>query len=81
MVDLPLPDLRAAEVLGALRRAGVPAVAISGAYRGPQAAGEALRAGAADFFEKPFPALSLMSRLARLMGADAPRPARGRPTR
>jgi len=72
VVDLPLPDLRAAEVLGALRRAGVPAVAISGTYRGPQAAGEALRAGASDFFEKPFPALSLLSRLARLMGTALP---------
>ena len=72
VVDLPLPDLRAAEVLGGLRRAGVPAVAVSGAYRGPQAAGEALRAGAADFFEKPFSALTLMSRLARLMGTALP---------
>jgi CheY-like chemotaxis protein len=72
VLDLPLPDVRGSEVLHALRRAGVPAVAISGTFRGPAAAGEVLRAGAADFFEKPFPALALMSRVARLMGEALP---------
>jgi CheY-like chemotaxis protein len=72
VLDLPLPDVRGSEVLGALKRAGVPVVAISGAFRGPRAAGEVLRAGAADFFEKPFPVLALMSRLARLMGQALP---------
>ncbi|MBK9517496.1 MAG: response regulator [Anaeromyxobacter sp.] len=72
VLDLPLPDVRGSEVLAALRRAGVPVVAISGAFRGPQAAGEVLRAGAADFFEKPFPVLALMARVARLMGEALP---------
>jgi len=72
VLDLPLPDLRSSELLQALRRANVPAVAVSGVYRGPQAAGEILRAGAADFFEKPFPALTVMARLAQLMGAALP---------
>lgn len=72
VLDLPLPDVRGSEVLAALRRAGVPVVAISGTFRGPRAAGEVLRAGAADFFEKPFPVLALMARLARLMGAALP---------
>jgi hypothetical protein len=64
--------VRGGEVLAALKRAGVPVVAISGAFRGPRAAGEVLRAGAADFFEKPFPVLALMARLARLMGQALP---------
>jgi hypothetical protein len=72
VLDLPLPDVRGSEVLAALKRAGVPVVAISGAFRGPRAAGEVLRAGAADFFEKPFPVLALMARLARLMGEALP---------
>ncbi len=72
VLDLPLPDVRGSEVLAALKRAGVPVVAISGAFRGPRAAGEVLRAGAADFFEKPFPVLALMARLARLMGTALP---------
>jgi CheY-like chemotaxis protein len=72
VLDLPLPDLRSSELLAALRQAGVPAVAVSGTFRGPRAAGEILRAGAADFFEKPFPALAVMGRLARLMGEALP---------
>jgi CheY-like chemotaxis protein len=72
VLDVPLPDLRGSELLQALRRAGVPVVAVSGAYRGARAAGELLRAGAADFFEKPFSALAVMARLARLMGEALP---------
>jgi len=72
VLDLPLPDLRGSEVLQALRRAGVPVVALSGVARGPRAAAEVLRAGAAEFYEKPFPVLALMSRLARLMGLALP---------
>lgn len=72
VLDLPLPDVRGSTVLGALKAAGVPVVALSGVHRGPGAAGEVLRAGAADFFEKPFPVLALMARLARLMGQALP---------
>jgi len=72
IIDLPLADVRGREVLGAMREAGIPAIAISGAFRGPRAAGEVLRLGAADFFEKPFPVLTLMARAARLMGSALP---------
>ena len=72
VVDLPLADVRGGEVIGAMREAGVPVIAISGTFRGPQAAGEVLRLGAADYFEKPFPVLALMARAARLMGTALP---------
>jgi CheY-like chemotaxis protein len=72
IVDLPLSDVRGREVIGAMREAGVPVIGISGAFRGPSAAGEVLRLGAADYFEKPFPVLALMARAARLMGAALP---------
>ncbi len=72
IIDLPLADVRGREVLAAMREAGVPVIAISGAFRGPSAAGEVLRLGAADFFEKPFPVLALMARAARLMGSALP---------
>jgi hypothetical protein len=45
---------------------------VSGVFRGSGAAGEVLRLGAADFFEKPFPVLQVMNRLARLMGEALP---------
>lgn len=70
IIDLPLADVRGREVIGALRGAGVPVIAISGVFRGPRAAGEVLRLGAADFFEKPFQVLSLMASAAHLMGAS-----------
>jgi CheY-like chemotaxis protein len=72
IIDLPLPDVRGAEVLRAVRGAGIPMVVVSGSFRGPQAAGEVLRAGAAEFYEKPFPILSIMGRLAQLMGQALP---------
>jgi CheY-like chemotaxis protein len=72
IIDLPLADVRGREVIGAMRDAGVPVIGLSGTFRGPQAAGEVLRLGAADFFEKPFPVLALMARAARLMGAALP---------
>jgi CheY-like chemotaxis protein len=72
IIDLPLADVRGREVIGAMRGAGVPVIAISGVFRGPRAAGEVLRLGAADFFEKPFQVLSLMASAAHLMGASLP---------
>jgi CheY-like chemotaxis protein len=72
IVDLPVSDLGGGELIGAARASGVPVIGISGVARGPQAAGEVLRLGAADFFEKPFPVLTLMARAARLMGAALP---------
>ena len=73
VVDLPLADLRAGELLSAMGRAGVPAVALSGVYKGPRYADEVARLGAAAFFEKPFAADALVAALARLMGAEVAR--------
>jgi len=75
VVDLPLADVRGSEVLSALRRAGVPAVVVSGVYRGPRCAEEVVRLGAAAFFEKPFVVEDLVDAVARLVGAALPAPA------
>ncbi|WP_375744344.1 response regulator [Corallococcus interemptor] len=55
LVDLLLPDIRGSEVLGALRAHGIPAIAVSGVYKGDRFAQEAMKVhGACAFFEKPF---------------------------
>jgi CheY-like chemotaxis protein len=72
VLDLPLPDVRGSEVLAALGRANVPAVAVSGVYRGPRAAEEVRRLGACDFFEKPFPVDALAAAVARALGVPVP---------
>jgi CheY-like chemotaxis protein len=72
ILDLPLADVRGREVIRAIRDAGVSVIGLSGVYRGPRAAGEVLRLGAVDFFEKPFPVLALMASAARLMGVALP---------
>lgn len=55
LVDLLLPDIRGSEVLGALRAHGIPAIAVSGVYKGDRFAVEATQVhGARAFFEKPF---------------------------
>jgi len=72
MLDLPLADVRGSEVLAALTAANVPAVAVSGVYRGPRAAAEVRRLGAFDFFEKPFAVEALVASVARSLGAPAP---------
>ncbi len=71
VLDLPLPDVRGSDVLAALARARVPAVAVSGVYRGPRAAEEVRRLGACDFFEKPFAVEALAAAVARALGAPA----------
>jgi CheY-like chemotaxis protein len=72
VLDLPLPDVRGSDVLAALGRAAVPAVALSGVYRGPRAAEEVRRLGACDFFEKPFSVDALAMAVARALGVPAP---------
>jgi two-component system, OmpR family, response regulator len=72
VLDLPLPDVRGSEVLAALVRLRVPAVAVSGAYRGPRAAEEVRRLGAFDFFEKPFAVDALVAAVARALGVTPP---------
>ncbi|NOK10472.1 response regulator [Corallococcus exercitus] len=55
LVDLLLPDIRGSEVLGALRAHAIPAIAVSGVYKGDRFAQEAIKVhGACAFFEKPF---------------------------
>ncbi|MBN8232761.1 response regulator [Corallococcus macrosporus] len=55
LVDLLLPDIRGSEVLGALRAHAIPAIAVSGVYKGDRFAQEATQVhGARTFFEKPF---------------------------
>lgn len=64
VVDLLLPDMGGGEVLAALREAGIPAVAISGVYKGETFAREAIeKHGATRFFEKPFDMKSLLEAL------------------
>jgi CheY-like chemotaxis protein len=72
VLDLPLTEVRGSEVLAALRRARVPAIAVSGVYRGPRAAEEVRRLGAAEFFEKPFPVEALVAAVGRLLGRAIP---------
>jgi CheY-like chemotaxis protein len=74
VVDLPLSDIRGAELLRALAAAEVATVAVSGVFRGPRAASEVKKLGAADFFEKPFEVDELVRSLARLLGVRLPRP-------
>ena len=69
VVEVPLSDVRGSEVLAALARARVPAVAISGVYRGARAAEELRRHGACDFFEKPFEVDALARAVAQAAGA------------
>jgi CheY-like chemotaxis protein len=72
VVEVPLSDVRGSDVLAALARARVPAVAVSGVYRGPRAAEELRRHGAVDFFEKPFAVDALARAVAHALGAAAP---------
>ncbi len=71
VLDLPLGDVRGSEVLAALKRARVPAVAVSGAYRGVRAAEEVRRLGADAFFEKPFSMEALVAAIAQRLGDEA----------
>lgn len=72
ILDLPLPDLSPAELLAACGRAAVPAVVVSGVFRGPRGAEALRRFGAREVFEKPFPVDAVIAAAARLAGAAAP---------
>jgi len=55
VVDLLLPDMRGTELLTALKPHAIPAIAISGVYKGDRLAREATSVyGAVEFFSKPF---------------------------
>jgi CheY-like chemotaxis protein len=77
IVDLPLPDIGVAELLAACARAGVPAIAVSGVYRGERGVEELRRLGAREVFEKPFPVDAVVAAAARLAGATATPPVPG----
>src|SRR5437763_9541004 len=54
IVDLMLPDLPGTDVLEAMRAAKIPALAMSGVFKGERCAKEATDSfGAVAFFEKP----------------------------
>jgi CheY-like chemotaxis protein len=74
VIEVPLSDLRGSEVLAAFSRARVPAVAVSGVYRGARAAAELRKHGATDFFEKPFPLDALARSLAQAVGVPSAQP-------
>ncbi len=69
VLEVPLPDVRGSDLLAALARARVPAVAMSGVYRGPRAAAELRHLGACDFFEKPFAVDALARAVSHAIGA------------
>lgn len=75
LVDLLLPDIRGSEVLSALRAHGIPAIAVSGVYKGDRFAQEAVQVhGARGFFEKPFELIQVLEALEQAGGvAPAPR--------
>ena len=76
LVDLLLPDIRGSEVLSALRAHAIPAIAVSGVYKGDRFAREAVEVhGARAFFAKPFELTAVLEALESAAGvADMPRP-------
>ncbi|WP_257455564.1 response regulator [Archangium lipolyticum] len=73
VVDLLLPDMRGSAVLSALRDHAIPAVAVSGVFKGDRFAREAIDVhGARAFFEKPFELLQLLESVEQLCGLTRP---------
>jgi CheY-like chemotaxis protein len=69
VVDLLLPDMRGTELLTALIPHSIPAIAISGVYKGDRLAQEATSVyGARDFFAKPFELDALLDALEKKCG-------------
>ncbi|MDC0708129.1 response regulator [Stigmatella sp. ncwal1] len=69
VVDLLLPDIRGSEVLTALVPNNIPAIAISGVFKGDRFAQEAVNIhGARAFFEKPFELDALLDALEQKCG-------------
>ena len=79
LLDLPLGDAGAAELLAACGRAGAVAVVVSGVYRGPQARHALVRLGAREVLEKPFQIEALARSLARPASAAPPPVVYGNP--
>ncbi|HEX8700406.1 MAG TPA: DUF4388 domain-containing protein [Myxococcaceae bacterium] len=73
VVDLLLPDMRGTELLTTLVPFGIPAIAISGVFKGDRLAREATTVyGAREFFEKPFELDVLLAALERSCGLPGP---------
>jgi CheY-like chemotaxis protein len=69
VVDLLLPDMRGTELLTTLVPFGIPAIAISGVFKGDRLAREATSLyGAREFFEKPFKLDALLDALEQKCG-------------
>jgi CheY-like chemotaxis protein len=69
VVDLLLPDMRGTEILTALVPYGIPAIAISGVFKGDRLAREATTVyGAREFFAKPFELDALLEALEQKCG-------------
>lgn len=70
IIDLLLPDMRGTDVLDEVRRRALPAIAISGVYRGERFAQDAMtQHGAAAFFDKPFEMQALLGAVDRIIGS------------
>ncbi len=75
VVDLLLPDMRGTELLTALIPHGIPAIAISGVYKGDRLAKEATSVyGAREFFAKPFELDALLDALEQKCGLQRSTP-------
>jgi CheY-like chemotaxis protein len=73
VVDMMLPDMRGTELLTALKPHGIPAIAISGVYKGDRLAREATSVyGAKDFFAKPFELDALLDAIEKKCGVPRP---------
>jgi FixJ family two-component response regulator len=74
IVDVLLPDMMGYDVGGALRKAGVPFVFMTGIFKGGRAASEArVQHGAAGYFEKPFEAKNLLEAIRGLLPPEPER--------
>jgi len=71
IIDMMLPRLHGLEICRRMRRekacAGIPVVMISGVYRDERSRRDAMKAGAHDFFSKPFDFDRLLPRLGELI--------------
>ena len=68
VVDVLLPDMMGYEVAGALKKAGIPFLFMTGIFKGGRAASEArIQHGAAAYFEKPFEARRLLETIRGLL--------------
>jgi CheY-like chemotaxis protein len=76
VLDLPVSDAAAGALLGPLAARHVPAVVVSGVFRGPRAEAALRRLEARDLLEKPFSLPALVGTVAAALGA-APAPPPG----